>query len=84
MKSDITRRDALALGASAAALAATGAAAQGTSQGTSNVKAADVAAPSLPIEKGATLRTRPLNSLSMLFYFFGTDTVILRNFRPPV
>src|ERR1700760_900204 len=50
--SDITRRDALALGVSAAALAATGAAAQGTS----NVKAADVAAPSLPIEKGATLR----------------------------
>jgi hypothetical protein len=41
MKSDITRRDALALGVSAAALAATGAAAQGTS----NVKAADVAAP---------------------------------------
>ena len=56
MKSDITRRDALALGASAAALAATGAAAQGTSQATSNVKAADVAAPSLPIEKGASLR----------------------------
>jgi multiple sugar transport system substrate-binding protein len=56
MKSDITRRDALALGVSAAALAATGAAAQGTSNVTSNVKAADVAAPSLPIEKGATLR----------------------------
>src|ERR1700743_1608988 len=52
MKSDITRRDALALGVSAAGVAATGAAAQGTS----NVKAADVAAPSLPIEKGATLR----------------------------
>src|SRR6202161_3397950 len=50
--SDITRRDALALGSSAAALATAGAAAQGTS----NIKAADVAAPSLPIEKGATLR----------------------------
>jgi multiple sugar transport system substrate-binding protein len=49
---DITRRDALALGISAAALAATGASAQSTSM----VKAVDVAAPSFAIEKGATLR----------------------------
>ena len=49
---DITRRDALALGASAAALAVTGASAQTASL----IKAADVPAPSLPIEKGATLR----------------------------
>ena len=49
---DITRRDALALGASAAALAVTGASAQTASP----IKAADVPAPSLPIEKGATLR----------------------------
>ena len=49
---DITRRDALALGASVAALAVTGASAQTASP----IKAADVPAPSLPIEKGATLR----------------------------
>jgi multiple sugar transport system substrate-binding protein len=48
---DITRRDALGLGLSAAALAATGASAQ-----TSAIKAADVPAPTLAIEKGATLR----------------------------
>ncbi len=53
MTSKITRRDALALGASAAALAASGARAQTAA---SNVKAADVAAPSLPLEKGASLR----------------------------
>ena len=52
MTNDITRRDALALGVSAAALAATGASAQTAS----NIKAADVAAPKLPIEKGASLR----------------------------
>ena len=51
MRNDITRRDALALGLSAATFAATGAAAQ-----TSNIKAADVAAPKLDIEKGASLR----------------------------
>src|SRR5471032_3143347 len=51
MMNDITRRDALGLGLSAAALAATGASAQ-----MSAIKAADVAAPSLPIEKGASLR----------------------------
>src|SRR5215510_16309699 len=51
MSNEITRRDALALGASAAALAVTGANAQ-----TSNIKTADVPAPSLPIEKGASLR----------------------------
>src|SRR5476651_723940 len=51
MMSDITRRDALGLGLSAAALAATGASAQ-----TSAIKAADVPAPALGIEKGATLR----------------------------
>ncbi|MBB4424192.1 multiple sugar transport system substrate-binding protein [Bradyrhizobium sp. CIR48] len=53
MRNDITRRDALALGLSAATLAATGAAAQTTS---STIKAADVAAPKLDIEKGASLR----------------------------
>src|SRR6476646_3856465 len=52
MKHDITRRDALGLGLSAAALAATGASAQTAS----TIKAADVAAPALPIEKGASLR----------------------------
>jgi multiple sugar transport system substrate-binding protein len=52
MTNEITRRDALALGVSAAALAATGASAQSASL----IKAADVAAPPLPIEKGATLR----------------------------
>ena len=51
MSNEITRRDALALGVSAAALAVTGANAQ-----TSNVKVADAPAPKLPIEKGATLR----------------------------
>jgi multiple sugar transport system substrate-binding protein len=50
MKNDITRRDALVLGVSAAALAATGTSAH------AEIKAADVAAPALPIEKGATLR----------------------------
>ena len=49
MTNDITRRDALALGVSAAALAATGAKAQAPA---SNVKAADVPEPKLPIEKG--------------------------------
>jgi len=48
----ITRREALVLGASAAALAAGGARAQIAS----TIKAADVPAPSLPIEKGASLR----------------------------
>jgi multiple sugar transport system substrate-binding protein len=52
MKNDITRRDALGLGLSAAALAATGASAQTAS----TIKAADVPAPSLPLEKGASLR----------------------------
>lgn len=51
MTYDLTRRDALALGVSAAALAVTGAKAQ-----TSAVKAADVPAPKFAIEKGATLR----------------------------
>ena len=46
MKNDITRREALVLGASAAALAATGASAQ------SAIKAANVPAPKLEIEKG--------------------------------
>jgi len=53
MKSRITRREALVLSASAAALAASGARAQTPA---SNVKATDVPAPSLPIEKGASLR----------------------------
>jgi multiple sugar transport system substrate-binding protein len=52
MKSDLTRRDALGLGVSAAALAATGASAQTASA----IKVADVAAPRLEIEKGASLR----------------------------
>jgi multiple sugar transport system substrate-binding protein len=52
MMNEITRRDALALGVSAVALAATGASAQSASL----IKAADVAAPPLPIEKGAALR----------------------------
>jgi multiple sugar transport system substrate-binding protein len=50
MTTNITRRDALALGVSAAALAATGASAQ------SVIKSADVAAPKFAIEKGASLR----------------------------
>src|SRR6201747_1212844 len=50
MTYDITRRDALALGVSAAALAATGASAQ------SPIKAADVPAPNFAIEKGASLK----------------------------
>ena len=49
MKNDITRRDALALGVSAAALAATGTSAR------ADIKVADVPAPALPIEKGASL-----------------------------
>src|ERR1700710_775337 len=49
---DITRRDALALGVSVAALAATGASAQTASV----IKAADVPAPNLAIEKGASLK----------------------------
>src|SRR4051812_49771937 len=48
---DITRRDALALGVSAAALATTGASAQ-----TSRIKAADVSAPDFAVEKGASLK----------------------------
>src|ERR1700709_1298793 len=50
MKNDITRRDALALGVSAAALAASGTSAR------AEIRVADVAAPALPIEKGASLR----------------------------
>src|ERR1700743_1335685 len=53
MTSRFTSREALVLGASAAALAASGARAQPPA---SKVKAADVPAPSLPIEKGASLR----------------------------
>jgi multiple sugar transport system substrate-binding protein len=53
MNNEITRRDALALGISAAALAATGASAQTAA---SAIKAVDVPAPALPIEKGASLR----------------------------
>src|SRR5471032_1520871 len=52
MMNDITRRDALSLGLSAAALAATGASAQTASI----IKAADVPAPKLDIEKGASLK----------------------------
>jgi multiple sugar transport system substrate-binding protein len=51
MSNEFTRRDALVLGASAAALAVTGANAQ-----TSNIKTADVPPLKLDIEKGATLR----------------------------
>src|SRR3979409_2525664 len=53
MSNEITRRDALVLGVSAAALAATGASAQTAG---STIKAADVAAPALPIERRASLR----------------------------
>src|ERR1700704_4239394 len=53
MNNDITRRSALGLGLSAPALAATGASAQTTA---SAIKAVDVPAPALPIEKGASLR----------------------------
>src|SRR5258705_5111012 len=53
MKNAITRRDALGLGLSAAALAATGASTQTAG---STIKAADVPAPALPIEKGARLK----------------------------
>jgi multiple sugar transport system substrate-binding protein len=52
MMSDITRRDALSLGVSVAALAATGASAQTASA----IKAADVPAPNFAIEKGASLK----------------------------
>ncbi len=52
MTNEVTRRDALALGLSTAVLAATGAAADTEA----TIKAADVPAPSLAIEKGATLR----------------------------
>src|SRR4051812_9700086 len=48
---NITRRNALALGVSAATLAATGAHAQ-----TLQIKAADVPAPNFAIEKGASLK----------------------------
>jgi len=51
MTSEITRRDALALGVSAAALAATA-----VQPAKATINAADVPAPSLPIEKGASLR----------------------------
>lgn len=54
MNNDITRRDALGLMASAAALAATGASAQ--AQSASPIKVADVPAPQLKIESGASLR----------------------------
>src|SRR6187401_2091136 len=50
MTNQITRRDALALGVSAAALAATSAQTAGA------IKATDVAAPKFAIEKGASLR----------------------------
>jgi multiple sugar transport system substrate-binding protein len=53
MKRRITRREALVLGASAAAIAANGARAQAPA---SNTKVADATPPSLPIEKGASLR----------------------------
>jgi multiple sugar transport system substrate-binding protein len=53
MTSEITRRGALGLGLSTAVLAASGAAAQPAA---STIKVADVPAPALPIEKGATLR----------------------------
>jgi multiple sugar transport system substrate-binding protein len=53
MTFDITRRDALSLGVSAAALITTGAAAQAP---TSAIKAVDVTAPKFEIEKGANLR----------------------------
>jgi multiple sugar transport system substrate-binding protein len=57
MNNGITRRDALALGLSAAGLAASGARTGAKAEtAPSAIKAADVAAPALPIEKGASLR----------------------------
>jgi multiple sugar transport system substrate-binding protein len=53
MTHEFTRRDTLGLGLSAGLLAATGARAQAPA---SQVKTIDVAAPSFPIEKGASLR----------------------------
>jgi len=53
MSSEFTRREALTLGVSAAALAATGALAQTSSSG---IKVADIPAPAFDIEKGASLR----------------------------
>jgi multiple sugar transport system substrate-binding protein len=50
MKDDFTRRDALGFGLSAAALVTAGAPAHAT------IKAADVPAPNLPIESGASLK----------------------------
>src|SRR6202140_3302332 len=68
MSNDVTRRDALGLGLSVAALAATGASAQSAS----NVKVADAAAPTLTIEKGASLRMlRPVR-------FVQTDEDVFR------
>ena len=52
MTNEVTRRDALALGLSTAVLAATGASADTEA----TIKAADVPAPQLTIEKGASLR----------------------------
>jgi multiple sugar transport system substrate-binding protein len=64
--SDFTRRGALAFGLSAGMLAATGAPAA------ADIKAADVPAPSLPIEKGASLRMlRPVR-------FVQTDEDVFR------
>jgi multiple sugar transport system substrate-binding protein len=57
MNNEITRRDALAFGLSAAGLAASGARTGAKAEAApSAIKAADVPAPSLPIEKGASLR----------------------------
>jgi multiple sugar transport system substrate-binding protein len=69
MKSDFTRRGALGLGLSAAALAATGASAQPAA---SAVKVTDTPAPPLAIEKGASLRMlRPVR-------FVQTDEDVFR------
>ena len=68
MKKIITRRTALQLGASAAALGASG----GFAFAQSNIKTADATAPNLAIEKGATLRMlRPVR-------FVEPDEVIFR------
>ena len=53
MTFDVTRRDAMSLGVSAAALVVSGASAQAPA---SAIKVIDVPAPKLDIEKGASLR----------------------------
>ena len=73
MTNDITRRDALALGVSAAALAATGAQAQAPA---SNIKAADVPEPKLAIEKGASALNETVQAGNRLTTWIGYLTAV--------